>query len=90
MRENLVNVRMVTFDNKDCSMSTQYVRTDPLGLIQNGYICITPKEFNRGYVKYQDAQCKKSKSAVAPLMIQTESLPSDQLKPISDPNAVQE
>jgi hypothetical protein len=58
MRENKVNTRLVTFDNKDCSITTQFVETNPLDLRQNGYICITPEQFNKGYLKYQDKQCK--------------------------------
>lgn len=53
----LVNHRKLTFDNKNCSMTSQFIRSENIGPNQQGLICVTPENFNKGFVKWQDEQC---------------------------------
>ena len=56
MKNGKVNHREVTFDNnkKKCSMTSKLIYTEDLGQNQHGLICVTPKTFNEGFVKWQD------------------------------------
>jgi hypothetical protein len=58
IKDNLVNHREVIFDNKKCSMSSKFVLTENLGSNQQGLICLTPSEFNKGFVRWK-TECQK-------------------------------
>jgi len=57
IRDNLVNHRELTFDNKNKTMSSKFLFTEPIGNNQQGLICITPADFNNGYVRWQSSKC---------------------------------
>lgn len=57
IKDNLVNHRELTFDNKKKTMSSKFLFTEPIGNNQQGLICITPADFNTGYVRWQSAKC---------------------------------
>lgn len=52
------NYREIYFDNKKCNMTSQYIKSENIGPNQHGLICVTPEEFNRGFVKWK-GQCQK-------------------------------
>lgn len=57
MRENLVNQRQLVFNTKECTLKSNFIKTENLNTTHHGLICITPEEFNKLYVKWKSNQC---------------------------------